>query len=70
MKKIKLAPWLLAVGVCLALAAPSAMADDSLTRSFPFRSGDLLVVDVHKGHVEVETGDVNEVTVTVTVAVN
>ncbi len=59
--------WLAALGLCLLLAASPALAGDSVSRSFDFPSGGMLVVDVESGHVEIRTGNGSGITVEVSV---
>ena len=59
--------WLPALGLCLLLAASPALAGDSVSRTFDFPSGGMLVVDVESGHVEIRTGNGSEITVEVSV---
>ncbi len=59
--------WLPILGLCLLLAAAPALAGDSVSRSFDFPSGGMLVVDVESGHVEIRTGNSSGITVEVSV---
>jgi len=49
------------------LTAPATLANDSLTRSFPFRPGERLQIHSDMGHIELRHATTNELTVTVTV---
>ena len=52
---------LLVPGLCLLLAGTAGLAGESQTRDFDFPNGGLLVIDVERGHIEVQTGNVGEV---------
>ena len=57
----------LAAGFALvsAGAAPAAHADDSITKTFSFQAGDLLEIDIDRGHIDLRNGPSGEITVTV-----
>jgi DUF4097 and DUF4098 domain-containing protein YvlB len=59
--------WFLALGLCIALVSPAALAGDKMSKTFDFPRGGKLTIDVDSGHVEIQTGGSGEVTVEVSV---
>ena len=58
----------LAIAILTLVGAGTAtLADDSISRTFPFRAGERLELDTEAGHVEIRTGSSGDITVTVEV---